>query len=157
MIENTTNRSIDGLRELHEDVSIEPISSIPSANHRAGSNDSISTMMNAFVLIEYSFIWFGRIVNRTWSNDYTNLHSLLSRNLRLDLENLVNHFIDSLTFLHRWNFSFSIFSITIRRYHSSIINLNCTPYSKSFSFVLSGNDRIRFSLKIQIRFNTFCK
>lgn len=42
IIENTTNRSTNGLRELNEDILIEPISSLPY--HRTGLNERINIL-----------------------------------------------------------------------------------------------------------------
>ncbi len=41
------------------------------------------------MVLEFKFFWFGRIINRSWSNDYYNLSSFLSQKLRLDLQNFV--------------------------------------------------------------------
>ena len=94
-IESTMSRSMNGFRALNEEVSIVPI-----AHPRAGSNETISILIDMAVRLEYRFIWFGRIVNREWLKDYTNLNSPSSRNLRLDLENLVIHWIYPFLLLH---------------------------------------------------------
>ena len=39
--------------------------------------------------LEVNFFWIGRITNRIWFDDYSNLSSLRSDDLRLQLQNLV--------------------------------------------------------------------
>lgn len=94
-IESTMSRPMNGFRALNEEVSIVPI-----AHQRAGSNEMMSMLIDVIFRLEYRFIWFGRIVNREWLKDYNNLNSPSSRNLRLDLENLVIHWIYPLLLSH---------------------------------------------------------
>ncbi|CAF1182417.1 unnamed protein product [Rotaria sordida] len=84
IIHNTTIESIynytnKNIRLFDENISTSTSSQSSLSNYR----------------IEYKFFWFGRILNRLWYNDYFNLTSLLSQNLRLDLQNLflflINH------------------------------------------------------------------
>ncbi|CAF3445813.1 unnamed protein product [Rotaria sp. Silwood1] len=56
---------------------------------------TLSSNRRTVLVLEYKFFWFGRILDRSWSTDYFNFSSLLSQNLRLDLQNLflflINH------------------------------------------------------------------
>jgi hypothetical protein len=72
-VENTTSQSVQKLTTEN----------ITSWNRYT----SISTSLQS--LSRVNFFWIGRIVNRLWLDDYFNLSSISSENLRIDLENLV--------------------------------------------------------------------
>ncbi|CAF3144585.1 unnamed protein product [Rotaria sp. Silwood2] len=78
-IESDYDYTTENLRLFDENISTSTFFQSPLSNSRT----------------EYKFFWFGRILDRLWSNDYFNLTSLLSQNLRLDLQNLflflINH------------------------------------------------------------------
>ncbi|CAF0819650.1 unnamed protein product [Adineta ricciae] len=51
------------------------------------TSDYASTVTPTNSRQEVNFIWFGRILNRSWSTDYRTLNSVSSQQLRLDLQN----------------------------------------------------------------------
>ncbi|CAF1560079.1 unnamed protein product [Rotaria magnacalcarata] len=89
MIQNSSIESID----------ISTINDLNLLNEQLSTSTSfLSSPSN--LRTEFKFLWFGRIINRLWSDDYSNLDSRLSQNLRFNLQDLF-------LFLIRHNSSFS--------------------------------------------------
>jgi len=95
--EATTDQLGFDLISLGDSISIENLpETTPTTYSRNGSNEEKKKRLIHFLFFlfflfysEHEFIWFGRILNRTWTDDYYNLSSLASQHLRLDLQNFV--------------------------------------------------------------------